>query len=116
MAQNFIVKFVLYVLNSPKIISNFLCFLHGSRIKLFSNPKMKWIPYSQIENLIEIAKGGFGIIYKATLSNETVALKKFINSQNMSKYFLNEVIIFYILYFVRIFCLEFTETMHLHFS
>ena len=60
-----------------------------------SAPKMRWIPYSQIKNLTKIAEGGYGIIYKATLSDdETVAIKSFFNSQSISKYFLNEVIIF----------------------
>ena len=50
-------------------------------------------------------KGGFGIIYQATwldgsingheslyrIRNETVILKRFKNSQDISKYFLNEV-------------------------
>ena len=68
-------------------------------------PKMKWIPYSRIKYLTEIAKGGFGIIYKATLGtlDGPVALKKFFNSQNMSKYFLSEVIIFIFLHFILIF-------------
>ncbi|UZO14416.1 uncharacterized protein OCT59_005873 [Rhizophagus irregularis] len=69
---------------------------------------MEWIPYSQFTNVKEIAKGGFGIIYQATWldgsidneevrigrerrNNETVILKKFNNSQGISKYFLNEL-------------------------
>ncbi|UZO14370.1 uncharacterized protein OCT59_005829 [Rhizophagus irregularis] len=72
---------------------------------------MEWIPYSQFTNVKEIAKGGFGIIYQATWldgsinnkevrysveirkrrKNETVILKKFNNSQGISKYFLNEL-------------------------
>ncbi|GET64127.1 kinase-like domain-containing protein [Rhizophagus irregularis DAOM 181602=DAOM 197198] len=41
----------------------------------------------------EIAKGGYGIIYKATWSskNKTVILKRFENSKNIDKYFLNEL-------------------------
>jgi hypothetical protein len=63
-----------------------------------TKPKVKWIPYSQIKILTKIAEGGFGIVYKATfLDGKTVAIKKFFNSQNISKYFLNEVITF--LYF-----------------
>src|SRR4051812_40261276 len=31
----------------------------GHKLKCISNPKMRWIPYFQIENLIEIAEGGF---------------------------------------------------------
>ncbi|PKB99137.1 kinase-like protein [Rhizophagus irregularis] len=71
---------------------------------------MEWIPYSQFTDVKEIAKGGFGIIYQATWldgsinnniirktelrerrNNETVILKKFNNSQEISKYFLNEL-------------------------
>jgi len=76
-------------INSPTYLYDFV----KDKFKPILKPKMKWIPYSQIKNLTEIAKGGFGIIYKATL-DEHVALKKFFNSQNMSKYFLSEVIIF----------------------
>ena len=64
------------------------------KFKSILKPKMKWIPYSQIKNLREIAKGGFGIIYKATWLDKYVAIKKFFNSQNMSKCFLNEVIVY----------------------
>ena len=65
-------------------------------IKSFpARQEMRWIPYSQIKNLRKIAEGGFSIIYKATWSdgiNDTdVAIKKLFNSQNISKYFLNEV-------------------------
>ena len=66
-----------------------------NKFKPILKRKMKWIPYSQIKNLTEIAKGGFGIIYKATLDGP-VALKKFFNSQNMSQCFLNEVTILYL--------------------
>ncbi|PKY25382.1 kinase-like protein [Rhizophagus irregularis] len=72
---------------------------------------MEWIPYSQFTNVKEIAKGGFGIIYQATWldgsinnekvhyslemrerrNNETVILKKFNNSQGISKHFLDEL-------------------------
>ena len=61
-------------------------------------PAMEWIPYSQIKNLEKIAEGGYGIIYKATWSaggnrkDKIVAIKKFRSSQNIRKYFLNEVI------------------------
>src|SRR5262249_23248449 len=65
-----------------------------------SDEFMKWIPYSQFTNIKKIAVGGFGIIYQAiwldgsTTSgskNEIVILKRFKNSQDISKYFLNEV-------------------------
>ncbi|RGB31946.1 hypothetical protein C1646_763475 [Rhizophagus diaphanus] len=63
---------------------------------------MEWILYSQITNVNEVAKGGFGFIYKANWldggsingeyrsRNETVILKRFINSKDFDKYFLNE--------------------------
>jgi hypothetical protein len=54
--------------------------------------KIKWIPYSQFTEVKEIAKGGYGTIYTATWNgNDTVALKRFENSKNIGKYFLNEV-------------------------
>ncbi|GET64086.1 kinase-like domain-containing protein [Rhizophagus irregularis DAOM 181602=DAOM 197198] len=70
-----------------------------------SEISMEWIPYSQFTNVEEIARGGFGIIYLATWldgpikgdinrkrnSNETIILKKFKNSEDVSKYFLNEL-------------------------
>ncbi|RGB29509.1 kinase-like domain-containing protein, partial [Rhizophagus diaphanus] len=57
---------------------------------------INWIPYSQLKDLKEITKGGYGIIYEATWSNndnknETVILKRFENSKSISKYFLNEL-------------------------
>ena len=76
----------------------------GIKLKTF----MEWIPYSQFTNIEKIAEGGFGIIYKATWSNsyrsdplyrrnnETIILKRFKNSQDISEYFLNEVNHFYI--------------------
>jgi serine/threonine protein kinase len=71
---------------------------------LFSKLKIEWIPYSQITDLKEIAEGGFGIVYKALNNGKVVAIKKLSNSQNSSKYFLNEVIfksIIYILIFIN---------------
>ncbi|CAB4488641.1 unnamed protein product [Rhizophagus irregularis] len=55
---------------------------------------IKEIPFSQISNLKQIAKGGFGIVYKATWMGNNVAVKRFLNSQNISKSFLNEIISF----------------------
>ncbi|GES90711.1 kinase-like domain-containing protein [Rhizophagus clarus] len=75
---------------------------------------MEWIPYSQFTNVKEVARGGFSIIYRATWldgpmiglhfglkniltetternSNETIILKRFKNSQEISKHFLNEL-------------------------
>jgi hypothetical protein len=56
--------------------------------------KIKEIPYSQVTKLKPIAEGGFGVIYKANWLGDNVVIKKFNNSQNISKYFLNEVIDF----------------------
>ncbi|CAB5192181.1 unnamed protein product [Rhizophagus irregularis] len=53
--------------------------------------EVKWIPYSQITDLKKIAEGGFSIIYKATWEGTDVAVKKLHDSQNISKYFLNEL-------------------------
>ena len=64
-----------------------------------SKPIIEWIRHSQIKNLTKITQGGFGIVYKATRlnsnsnQNEIVAVKRFLNSQNISKPFLNEVIV-----------------------
>ncbi|RGB22675.1 kinase-like domain-containing protein [Rhizophagus diaphanus] len=54
---------------------------------------IRWIPFSQFMNVKEITKGGYGTIYIATWSskNEAVILKRFENSKNVSKYFLNEL-------------------------
>ncbi|GBC36869.2 uncharacterized protein OCT59_003079 [Rhizophagus irregularis] len=68
---------------------------------------IQWIPYSQITILNEIAKGGYSIVYKAIWSHSEsmyksyyyeynrgelqVALKKFLNSRDVKKYFLNEL-------------------------
>ncbi|CAB5217525.1 unnamed protein product [Rhizophagus irregularis] len=62
--------------------------------KLNSSPsklKIDWIPYSQIKNLEKIAEGGFGIIYKANIDEKVVAVKGFLNSQDPSNDFLNEL-------------------------
>ncbi|GET50792.1 uncharacterized protein OCT59_028885 [Rhizophagus irregularis] len=62
----------------------------------------KWIPYrySQFKDIKEMTKGGYGIIYTATWSkknnkNEIVILKRFENSKNNGKYFLNELKSYY---------------------
>ncbi|PKC16455.1 kinase-like protein [Rhizophagus irregularis] len=68
-------------------------------IKKKKQPKQnnKWIPYSQFKDVKEMTKGGYGIIYKATWSskNKTVILKRFENSKNNGKYFLNELKSYY---------------------
>ncbi|CAI2166101.1 15812_t:CDS:2, partial [Funneliformis geosporum] len=102
-----------------KIINNVVCELYkpinrsntqNIQKPILSRSVIKWIPYSQIADLKRIAEGGFGIIYKAKYlgeipkvkdnsnvsnieysKNETVAVKRFINSKDISKYFLNEL-------------------------
>ncbi|RGB29223.1 kinase-like domain-containing protein [Rhizophagus diaphanus] len=60
--------------------------------EIFKNRHLEWIPYSQFANVKEIAEGGFSIIYQATwLGGKIVILKRFKNSKNISKYFLNEL-------------------------
>ena len=84
--------------------------------KIQPEPMMEWIPYSQITNMKQIAEGGFGIIYQATWldgsltgnnynnrrTNEHVIIKRFKNSQDISKYFLNEVTFDFLKYFLLI--------------
>jgi hypothetical protein len=86
-------------------------FIEHKYMKYYPKPKMEWIPSSQITNMKKIAIGGFGIIYRASWSdvcdnkygrrneNQTVIVKRFENSQNISKYFLNEVCILIYTYF-----------------
>ena len=57
-----------------------------------SKKLIEWISYSQFTNVKEIARGGFGIIYCATRDQKSIILKKFKNSQDTSRYFLNEVL------------------------
>jgi hypothetical protein len=76
---------------TPHMVSRFI------KANLPPSPDViKWIPYSQIKNLSEIAEGGFSTIYKATwfngTTNRNVAIKKLRDSQSISKYYLNEVI------------------------
>ncbi|UZO13398.1 uncharacterized protein OCT59_004897 [Rhizophagus irregularis] len=61
--------------------------------KINFNKPIKWIPYSQFTDAKEMTKGGYGIIYKANWVSEskTVILKRFENSKNIGKYFLNEL-------------------------
>ena len=85
-------------------------FIRKNYEKIQPEPIMEWIPYSQISDMEKIAKGGFGIIYRATWldgplkknhydsknyrhKNQTVIVKRFGNSQSISKSFLNEVCI-----------------------
>ncbi|EXX78065.1 hypothetical protein RirG_018250 [Rhizophagus irregularis DAOM 197198w] len=78
-------------------------------VKSVSEAIIEWIPYSRITNLKEIAKGDFGIIYKATWldggisdgtgysrkKNEIVAIKRFIDSINHKRNLLNELKSYY---------------------
>ncbi|GBC08027.1 hypothetical protein RclHR1_07880001 [Rhizophagus clarus] len=56
-----------------------------------SQPIVEWIPYSRIRDFKKIARGGFGVVYKATLleNNKDVAVKRFY-SQDV-KTILNEL-------------------------
>ncbi|UZO16691.1 uncharacterized protein OCT59_008071 [Rhizophagus irregularis] len=69
-------------------------------------PLFEWIPYNQFEEIKEIGKGGFAIVYSAIWKdgplhynwnkytrepNQKVALKCLNNSQDISDEFLNEV-------------------------
>ncbi|GBC06418.1 hypothetical protein RclHR1_06810007 [Rhizophagus clarus] len=69
----------------------------GKNVTIIKNPlklKVEWILHSQFTNFKEIAKGGFGTIYKASWEENQygiVAIKRFSNSRNVSKDFLNEV-------------------------
>ena len=71
----------------------------------------EWIPYNQFNNIIEISKDDFTVMYSAIwkdgpltynycgnkkwirISNETVTLKCLFNSQNITDEFLNEVVV-----------------------
>jgi hypothetical protein len=72
--------------------------LKFEKIKI-NKPLIEWIPYSQFTGVKLMTKGGYGIIYKAEWigkaewlsESKTVILKRFENSENNSKYFLNEV-------------------------
>ncbi|CAI2169810.1 8842_t:CDS:2 [Funneliformis geosporum] len=39
--------------------------------------RIEWVPYSAITSLEKIAEGGFGIVYRAVLNQEEVAIKRF---------------------------------------
>ncbi|CAB5209765.1 unnamed protein product [Rhizophagus irregularis] len=60
----------------------------SSLIKL----RPEWIPFSKLTNLEQIARGGHGIIHKASYDGNIVAVKEVLNSQNTSRDFLNEEI------------------------
>ena len=86
-----IYRFIKNILISPIVFKT----LNDIQI---SSSTTKWIPYSRITNLEKIAEGGFSIIYKATMHiDRTVAVKKISNSRDISKHFLNEVIIIFLI-------------------
>jgi DNA-binding phage protein len=70
---------------------NVYSFIEHELKNINSKRIMEWIPYSQIKNSEEIARGGFGVIYKAIWFKTHVAVKKFLTSRDISN-FLNEVI------------------------
>jgi hypothetical protein len=90
--QSTIAKFVDKVKNIDKWFSPDITFDYIESYKF-----MNYIPYSQFTNVKELAEGGFSIVYQATWldgpknSNKIAILKRFKNSQDISKYFLNEV-------------------------
>ncbi|EXX51652.1 Bck1p [Rhizophagus irregularis DAOM 197198w] len=87
--------------NNYHAISNYINYYNKNQVWFYNfienelvnniQPIMELIPYTQIKDFKEIARGGFGIVYKATWlkENKEVAVKKFF-SQNI-KTFLNEL-------------------------
>ncbi|UZO00730.1 uncharacterized protein OCT59_011849 [Rhizophagus irregularis] len=86
-------------LNSLEIYDAFFRFKNDYYRYKSSVKWIRWIPYSRITNLEKIAEGGFSIIYKAQWRHfnqveyykKTVIIKRFLNSWDMDKYFLNEL-------------------------
>ncbi|EXX65441.1 hypothetical protein RirG_133230 [Rhizophagus irregularis DAOM 197198w] len=92
-----------------KVIDDFIKYTQINLTK--SEGKMEFVPYDQFKNIEFIAEGGFSKIYKATwidgpihlysisrnidnitrLKNDTVVLKKLVNSKNITTKELNEV-------------------------
>ncbi|EXX55193.1 kinase-like protein [Rhizophagus irregularis] len=70
---------------------NVYTFIECELKDICSKKTIEWIPYSKIDNLEIIAEGGLGTIYKATCSNNFVAVKRFSNSKDISRHFLNEI-------------------------
>ncbi|EXX74678.1 Mkk2p [Rhizophagus irregularis DAOM 197198w] len=79
-----------------------------SKIKSYNDIVFEWIPYNQFDEIKEIGKGGFAIVYSAMWKdgplhynteehnytrnqNKVVALKCLYNSQNITSELLNEV-------------------------
>jgi hypothetical protein len=79
------------------------------KIDSYEDIVFEWIPYNQFNNINEIGKGGFAIVYSANWKdgpleyvadektykrndpNKVIALKCLHNSQNITNKFLNEV-------------------------
>ncbi|CAB5363374.1 unnamed protein product [Rhizophagus irregularis] len=79
------------------------------KINKYNDIIVEWIPYNQFNNIKEIGKGGFAIVYSAIwkdgplyyddkyykelkrIPNKKVALKCLNNSQNINNEFLNEI-------------------------
>jgi hypothetical protein len=88
-------QFIIDYVNINKNSNPFDVYRHIKKYDFFSSKRIiKWIPYSQIMNPEKIAEGGYGKIYKASINDNIVAIKEFLNSQYLSKYFLNEVILY----------------------
>ncbi|UZO03167.1 uncharacterized protein OCT59_023577 [Rhizophagus irregularis] len=93
--QSAITKFIGKVKNIDKWFSSVITdsLYDGIEAYFF----MHYIPYSQFTNVKELAEGGFSIVYQATWldgpknSNKIAILKRFKNSQDFSKYFINEL-------------------------
>ena len=84
------------IIDGTKVFGNLqkmYTYIHENNTSRTQN-MIKWIPYSRIRNVNEIARGGFGTIYCASWHGirPDVVLKRFENSQNFSRYFLSEVI------------------------
>ncbi|GBB99965.1 hypothetical protein RclHR1_00370006 [Rhizophagus clarus] len=97
----------LYKTIEDEKINNFIQEMQ-SKIKLYHDIMVEWIPYNQFINIKEVGKGGFSTVYSAIWidgpllydknkqeyirsPNMKVALKCLYNSQNITNKFLNEV-------------------------
>ena len=92
-------------INNYHTIANYMNYYNQNQVWIYNfiekdfvnniQPIMEWIPFSQIEDLKQIGRGGFATVYKATWlkNNQAVAVKRFF-SQDV-KILLNEVTIYY---------------------
>ncbi|CAB5152180.1 unnamed protein product [Rhizophagus irregularis] len=94
--QSAITKFADKAKNIDKLFGS-LTICDSLKHDIVTDKFMNYIPYSQFTNVKELAEGGFSIVYQATWldgrkdSNKIAILKRFKNSQDISKYFLNEL-------------------------